>query len=81
MLIIIQTRQGFSTRIMKAKEAMFATLEKETSQSTPADDSEISGIYAGLIFGRFYSRYSVIYPMPKSVFFSQFLEENSDFKL
>ena len=37
---------------MKAKEAMFATLEKETSQSTPADDSEISGTVNSEIFAR-----------------------------
>ena len=36
---------------------------------------------AGLIFGRFYSRYSVIFPMPKSIFFSQFLEEDSQFQV
>ena len=35
----------------------------------------------GLIFGRFYSRYSVIFPMPKSMFFSQFSEENSQFQV
>ena len=35
----------------------------------------------GLIFGRFYSRYSVIFPMPKSIFFSQFSEENSQFQV
>ena len=36
---------------------------------------------SGLIFGRFYSRYSVIFPMPKSIFFSQFSEENSQFQV
>ena len=36
---------------------------------------------AGLIFGRFYSRYSVIFPMPKSIFFSQFSEEISQFQV
>ena len=36
---------------------------------------------SGLIFGRFYSRYWVIFPMPKSIFFSQFLEENSQFQI
>ena len=36
---------------------------------------------SGLIFGRFYSRYSVIFPMPNSIFFSQFLEENSQFQI
>ena len=36
---------------------------------------------SGLIFGRFYSRYSIIFPMPKSIFFSQFSEENSQFQV
>ena len=36
---------------------------------------------SGLIFGRFYSRYSVIFPMPKSIFISQFSEENSQFQV
>ena len=39
------------------------------------------GETSGLIFGRFYSRYSVIFPMPKSIFFSQFSEENSQFQV
>ena len=34
-----------------------------------------------LIFGQFYSRYWVIFPMPKSIFFPQFLEENSQFQI
>ena len=37
--------------------------------------------WPGLIFGWFYSRYSVIFPMPKSIFFSQFSEENSQFQV
>ena len=36
---------------------------------------------AGLILGQFYSRYWVIFPMPKSICFSQFLEENSQFQI
>ena len=41
----------------------------------------ILGKGPGLIFGRFYSRYSVIFPMPKSIFFSQFSDENSQFQV
>ena len=40
---LFQTKQGFSTRIMRAKEAMFAAMEKDTL-SPPMDDSLISGI-------------------------------------
>ena len=32
-------------------------------------------------FSQFYSRYSVMFPMPKSIFFSQFSEENSQFQV
>ena len=35
----------------------------------------------GLIFGRFYSHYLVIFPTQKNVSFSQFLEENSQFQV
>ena len=47
-------------------------------QTTSADD--IFRCISGLIFGRFYSRYLVIFPMPKSIFFSQCLEENFQFQ-
>ena len=35
---------------------------------------------SGLIFGRFYSRYSVIFPMPKSIFFPNFRRKIPNFK-
>ena len=39
------------------------------------------GPKSGLIFGQIYSCYSVIFPMPKSIFFSQFSEKNSQFQV
>ena len=41
----------------------------------------LDGNLPGLFFGLFYSRYWVIFPMPKSIFFSQFSVENSQFQI